>query len=67
MKRAHRLKIIKARREKRYSIVEVAKRSGLSYQTVIGIEKNYRTQKTPTLITLVKLAKALEIDIRELM
>jgi transcriptional regulator with XRE-family HTH domain len=51
-------------REKRgYSVRQLAERAGVSYVTVVRVEND---QISPTVALLEKLAKALEIGIREL-
>ena len=50
-------------REKRgYSVRELAKRAKVGYVTIVRIENSHIS---PTVTMLEKLAKALEIDVRE--
>lgn len=67
MKRTVRKKIIARRRELGLSIMEVCRLAELSYQTVIGIEKGYDTQTNPSLPTIARLARALQMDMKELL
>jgi len=45
-----------------YSVRELAKRAGVGYVTVVRIENE---QLSPTVAMLEKLAKALEIEVRD--
>ncbi|MEM5832264.1 MAG: helix-turn-helix transcriptional regulator [Candidatus Aenigmatarchaeota archaeon] len=54
----------KLRQQKGWSQEKLAKEAGISYQTLIKIERGYI--KNPKLETLVKLAKALSISVDKL-
>ncbi|GAH17246.1 unnamed protein product [marine sediment metagenome] len=54
----------KFRKQKNYSLEKVSKLSGLSLNTVVKIESNIN--KNPTIETLNKIAKALEIGVDKL-
>ncbi|MCL5073360.1 MAG: helix-turn-helix domain-containing protein [Actinobacteria bacterium] len=56
--------IKKLRNKKGWSQERLAKESDVSYQTLIKIEQN--KVKNPKLQTLIKLAKALEVTLDEL-
>jgi transcriptional regulator with XRE-family HTH domain len=52
-------------RERRgYSVRELARRAGVTHVTVVRIEND---QVSPTVMMLERLAKALQIDTRELL
>ena len=61
MKIADNLKNIRA--EKGYSLEKVARLADLSLNTVVKIESG--VNKNPTIETLSKMAKALEVDVNE--
>ncbi|MEX0999000.1 MAG: helix-turn-helix transcriptional regulator [Thermodesulfobacteriota bacterium] len=54
----------KIRAEKDYSLEKVARLAEVSLNTVVKIESG--TNKNPTIDTLSKLAKALEVDVDDL-
>ena len=56
----------KLRERKRYSISELAKRSGVSRQHIRDLELDM-PQKRVTIVTLEKLAKGLKISVWELL
>ena len=56
--------IKKLRKKYKLSQEELAKKAGITYSTLIKIESGFN--KNPTLETLVKVAKALEVGIDEL-
>ncbi|PJE64392.1 MAG: XRE family transcriptional regulator [Candidatus Ryanbacteria bacterium CG10_big_fil_rev_8_21_14_0_10_43_42] len=62
MKIADNLKKIRA--EKSYSLEKVARLADLSLNTVVKIESG--VNKNPTIDTLSKIAKALEVDVDDL-
>ena len=62
MKIADNLKNIRA--EKGYSLEKVARLADLSLNTVVKIESG--VNKNPTIETLSKIAKALEVDVDDL-
>ena len=55
----------KLRTKKRWSQEKLAREAGISYQTLIKIERGY--VKNPKLETLLKLAKALNVSIDKLL
>lgn len=54
----------KLRQQKGWSQEKLAKEAGISYQTLIKIERGYI--KNPRLGTLIKLASALKVSIDDL-
>lgn len=54
----------KVRVQKGYSLKKVARLAGVSVNTVVKIESG--VNKNPTIDTLSKIAKALEIDVDDL-
>jgi len=54
----------KLRDKKGYSLEKVARLAGLSLNTIVKIEKG--VNKNPTIETLTKIAKALEVSIDDL-
>jgi len=54
----------KLRSKKGYSLEKVARLAELSLNTVVKIENG--VNKNPTIETLMKLAKALEVDVNDL-
>ena len=56
--------LIELRKKKKWSQQKLAEKSGLSYNTVTKIEQNLSNH--PTIQTVEKLAKALEVSIEEL-
>ena len=56
-------KIHKIRCDKGISIIELSLRSGLSHSHIFYIESK---KKVPTLTTLIKIAKGLEVDLVDL-
>lgn len=54
----------KLRQQKGWSQEKLAKEAGISYQTLIKIERGYI--KNPKLETLIKLAKALSVSVDKL-
>jgi transcriptional regulator with XRE-family HTH domain len=50
------------RDQRGYSVRELAKRAGVGYVTIVRIENGHIS---PTVTMLEKLAKALEIDVRD--
>ena len=57
------LKIKEIRTEKGLTQKELSKLSGISKSYIGDLERN---EKIPSIITICKLAKALEVDIKEL-
>lgn len=57
--------IKKLRAEKGYSLEKVARLSGLSLNTVVKIKSG--VNKNPTIETLTKIAKALDVKIDDLL
>ena len=55
----------KLRRERAWSIRELAKRSGVSTETIYSLEHGHREWAWPR--TIRRLARALEVEPRELM
>ena len=56
--------IKKLRQEKGYSLEKIARLADLSLNTVVKIESG--VNKNPTIDTLVKIAKALNVDVNYL-
>ena len=54
----------KLRQQKGWSQEKLAREAGISYQTLIKIERGYI--KNPKMETLIKLAKALHVSINKL-
>ncbi|GBD34191.1 HTH-type transcriptional regulator SutR [bacterium HR34] len=54
----------KLRQQKGWSQEKLAREAGISYQTLIKIERGYI--KNPKLETLIKLAKALKVSLDDL-
>lgn len=57
-------KLKKLRQQKKFTLEELAKLTGLSRMTIFKIEKGII--KNPSSLTLQKLAKALDVSIEEL-
>lgn len=51
------------RQEKKMTITALSRRSGVSAAHLSDIEKNF---KSPSLLVMVRIAKALDVDITEL-
>ena len=56
--------LVKLRKAKKFSQKALAKKSGVSYNALIKIEQGSRIR--PQIDTVIKLAKALEVSIDEL-
>jgi len=59
------LNIKKLRAEKGYSLERVARLSDLSLNTVMRVESG--VNKNPTIETLIKIAKSLDVSVNELL
>ena len=57
------MELKKLRQQKNLSQAELAKRAGIAQSTICYLETG---QKNPTITTVKKLAKALELDLTEL-
>lgn len=55
--------IREVRQQKQMTIAALSKKSGVSPAHLSDIEKNF---KSPSLLVMVRIAKALDVDIREL-
>ncbi|MEM5782621.1 MAG: helix-turn-helix transcriptional regulator [Candidatus Aenigmatarchaeota archaeon] len=64
MSRGYLKNLKKLRHQKGWSQEKLAKEAGISYQTLIKIERGYI--KNPKLETLIKLAKALSVSVDKL-
>ncbi len=64
MSRGHLKNLKKLRKQKGWSQEKLAREAGISYQTLIKIEQG--RIKNPKLETLIKLAKALNVSLDEL-
>lgn len=64
MSRGYLKNLKKLRQQKGWSQEKLAKEAGISYQTLIKIERGYI--KNPKLGTLIKLASALKVSVDDL-
>ena len=54
--------LVAVRKLQGLSKADLAKMTGLSYATIIGIERGYKSQQNPSVKTLKKICKALGMD-----